>query len=815
MDLSLLNQDQKQAVLYTETNSCIIACAGSGKTRVLTTKVANLIKNNISPDEIVLVTFTKKAANEMKKRVHELIKTDLDNLIVGTFHSISLQILRKYNILDRKNIIIDQEEQKLLFHRIIEKIDLSKKEKLDIKQQIVRIYSLFNINPNLKFILDKHFFRLKKHQKYIKKIINLYQKEKLSSFYLDFDDLQIYFLKYLKSKELEKFKLKTKYLLVDEYQDINQIQYDIIKEFKCNITVVGDDAQSIYSFRGSDVKYILDFRKDYPDAKLLYLNYNYRNPPEIIEISKNIINKNINQFPKNIISRKDKVQDKIQVKGFKSKIEEAKYICDQIKKYPLNDQAVLSRTHKYLVSLEIELIKRKIPYTISGGSTLLDKAHIKDFLAYLYILVNPNSKIHWLRVLDGLSESRKNKLVNSKNIAKAVLESKKKIKKVYQKMLIIQDNLYMLIYYLIDLLSPMIKDKYSKSKERIYDLEKLRDYIFEVKNIGKFLDEINFVPELNDNKNQITLSTIHASKGLEWDIVYLIGTNNLPSHLSVKNEHQIDEERRLFYVACTRASSTLLITLSYDNYVKYDRERIYQSETSIFINELDCKLIEKENIRNIEFYQKGNLDRVIKSFLNTKGPSEISKIISNIRFFHQQIYRPIPYFDCDINLLDTFFRLLVKRILFDISPDIKNFTDYDNINYTNPKLSFLDVLEDIIKLSNLQRYREDIMKYKNKYIILERFLKKIIKKPSVITFNYMIEQDGVKTEIYILIDNLILDIQISRFNIKNYYNVAKWIKQIELVKHHKIKIDRLYFLNPLVGDLYKININKMNQSLVL
>ncbi len=622
-----LNEEQLKVVTASAGPHLVLAGAGSGKTRTLVYRVAWLIKQSVKPDKILLLTFTNKAANEMMSRVKSLLGLSLnDSLAVwgGTFHSIANRLLRYYGeAISLKNnfIIADEEDSKSLLKKVIQEIFGSLDSKRHPSTNIVKEVISYAANARIKLAdsLEKKFPEWLPLVGYFEQIGQEYKKRKQANNILDFDDLLIYWLQLVKHPVVgEKLKNKWQHILVDEYQDTNSLQAEIIYHLvnkEQNLLVVGDDAQSIYSFRAADIQNILDFPKKFKQASIHKLETNYRSSPEILALANLIIAANAEQFPKSLKAVNSSLV-KPELLALQTNLHEAKWIVDRIialmnEGVPAEEIAVLFRAAHHSQMLEMELNKRGINYQMRGGLRFFERAHIKDVIAWLKILVNHQEEISWSRILNlyqGIGPATATKIILSlrnlkrlSDLPKLSIELSAKARSSWQKILNTIANLASqsegnpaeIIRLASREYDEYLLEQYPDYRQRQDDLEQLAAFAANYSKLEDFLAEVslqeNFNLQNKDNSAAIVLSTIHQAKGLEWQAVFLMNltSQSLPHPLSV-SENNIAEERRLFYVAVTRAKRQLYLTypLSSFNY------RGYQSlQPSEFITELNIGLL--------------------------------------------------------------------------------------------------------------------------------------------------------------------------------------------------------------------------------
>lgn len=650
MILEGLNDKQAEAVQHTKGPLLVLAGAGSGKTRVLTTSIANLIENEgVDPRNILAITFTNKAANEMKDRVATLLNMDVSHLWIGTFHSICARILRM-NIekigYSSNFTIYDTNDQRTLIKEIIN--DLGYKDDNSVRDAQNLISSLKNksISPSEFLKIDDYY----RNQNEYYEIYRLYEKRKKEYNSLDFDDLIEKVLELFKKDKqvLEYYQKKFEYVFVDEYQDTNAGQYELIKYFggyHNNVIVVGDADQSIYSFRGADISNILNFERDFKDAKVIKLEQNYRSTSNILNTANSLIENNIERKDKNLWTSNGNGDDVI-YKNNSVESEESKFVVDEIKSlvnsgYSYNDIAILYRTNAQSRSFEETLMKNLIDYKVIGGLKFYDRKEIKDLVSYLKIIVNPKDDIALKRIINepkrGIGQKsveQMSRIASENDIAMLELITnpsydqlltdrlKKLAYKFYNPLQEIFENA--LKYTITDLINEVLdKSGYLKSLEASYSVEdraridNINEFIsaaseYEENNpddtIYDYLENLSLISDLEkteDKDDSVVLMTMHAAKGLEFPVVFVVGLDDglFPGKRSI-DEGNIEEERRLFYVAITRAREKLYLTSSevrraYGQPIYYKTSR-FMDEIRENIKELENKSFASFNSRSFE-----------------------------------------------------------------------------------------------------------------------------------------------------------------------------------------------------------------------
>ncbi len=616
-----LNPSQKQAVLNLSGPSLIIAGAGAGKTKTLTYKVINLIANKIEPSSIVVLTFTNKAALEMKDRIQKLLKTK--NLpFIGTFHGFALKILRveAKNLGYKKNFsIFDEGESITLVKKAISNLNLA-----NFRNSANSVYKKISFYKN-KGIDNENYLPAS-----LKDIYLEYEKLLLEHNAFDFDNLILKTLEILKKypEILKKYQKKYSYFLIDEFQDTNSPQYQLIKLLASknkNITVVGDDWQSIYGFRSADYRILLNFQKDWPQAKIFFLEQNYRSTQNILDASYSVISKNIFRTDKKLFTTNGK-GELIKVLKFKDEREEALWIKEQIIKKlksgkSLNDFAILFRTNVQSRVFEDLLISEKIPYQLIGAFKFYQRKEIQDIVSYLRYIYNPNDKISLERIInipkrkigestikilkdnDWNFEVLKNKPVFKQlenfNFLIRKLESASRELPMSSFLTFIIDSLNYKNY--LDITTEEGLERWQNIKELIgiaYNFDRFSPK----EGFENFLESISLLQEADNfdkNANKLTLMTLHSAKGLEFPIIFIPGVEEslIPHEKSLYNQENLEEERRLFYVGMTRAKQELYLTYAEERFLNGEYRH---NEPSRFLDEIDENLKENFDITEVE-----------------------------------------------------------------------------------------------------------------------------------------------------------------------------------------------------------------------
>ena len=598
-----LNVPQLEAVTILNGAVLVIAGAGSGKTRVIVHRVAFMLENEIDPGEILLLTFTRKAASEMIGRVQGLLNDNkAQKVFGGTFHSFSNYILRKNaNLLDIPSnfTIIDSEDSADTIDLIKSELKIEKKEKAFPKKNRLQeiISSARNRNLTIRDVIQTEFSGLLEFIDQIELINKGYEKYKRICQIFDYDDLMEVLRDSLRDNMIFRRKLNKefRYIMVDEYQDTNIVQKEIVEylsEGSGNILVVGDDAQSIYSFRGANYENILRFPQKYPECRIIKIEQNYRSNQKILDFTNDIIDNARIGYKKHLFSRI--LYDTLPVvRKFYDQQLEAEFIVDKIIEYrekgiALNQVAILVRSFWHARYIEVELNKRSIPYIAVGGLAFNERKHVKDIISYLRIIQNPYDAVAWHRILKylpgvGLVTARKiiEKIISEKGLEKSSFENTKfaeglnrlteMINRASDNKISISQKIGMILEYY----SPILQATESDYQIRLLDIGVLVDLSSRYDALDKFLTDFALdppskkfgnktVPLIDESEDKpLTVSTIHSAKGLEWYSVIIPHALDglIPSVRALNNIEEIEEERRLFYVACSRAKQDLIITM--------------------------------------------------------------------------------------------------------------------------------------------------------------------------------------------------------------------------------------------------------------
>lgn len=648
--LDELNEQQREAVIHINGPIMIVAGAGSGKTKVLTTRIAHLMRNGVDAFNILSLTFTNKAAREMKERVEKILGgSEARNLYIGTFHSVFARLLRgEAHRLGYPNdfTIYDTDDAKSVIKTIINELNLDDKH---YKPNFVynRISAAKNslMGPE-EYQMDNLVQQedMRANRPLIGKIYDMYAKRTFKNGAMDFDDLLFKMFVLLKTfpEVLHKYQHKFKYIMIDEYQDTNPAQYEIIKLLGAvneNICVVGDDAQSIYSFRGATIENILQFEKDYDDVKVVKLEQNYRSTKSILNVANEVIAHNKGQIEKNLWT--DNTEgDTIKLVRTMTDNEEGKFVADTIAEqklrnhYDNRDFVILYRTNAQSRSFEESLRRKAIPYRIFGGLSFYQRKEIKDFVAYLRVTMNTRDEESLKRIVNypvrGIGKTTIDKTIvlsNDHNITMwEVLERAREFGfkggtveaieafvimiKSFQALLS-NHNAYdvaVAVGKSTNLVKELFNDKTTEGLARYENVQELLNSIKEFtetpdeegelldKSMGSYLQQITLLTDADqgtdENSDVVKLMTIHAAKGLEFPVVFTVGLEEtlFPSGMSINTREELEEERRLFYVAITRAKARLWLTYANS---RYRFGNLVQNEPSRFLEEMPEKFIDR------------------------------------------------------------------------------------------------------------------------------------------------------------------------------------------------------------------------------
>ncbi|MGZ5002454.1 MAG: ATP-dependent helicase, partial [Chthoniobacterales bacterium] len=641
-----LNEQQLAAVTAPPGPLLVIAGAGSGKTRTLTYRVAYLLENGVDPRNILLLTFTNKAARQMLDRVANLLPVDASGLWGGTFHSIGNRMLRRHgSALGYSSgfTILDREDQKDLIDTVVASAGINPKEIRFPKGEVLAEIFSFTINTerSMEEMLAEKFPYFLPLIEQIKDVQARYERKKKATNSLDFDDLLEKTLRMLKEHEhiAEVYRRQFQFILVDEYQDTNKIQADFIDTLASehrNVMVVGDDAQSIYSWRGANFKNILEFPKRYPDAQVFKIELNYRSVPEILRVANAAIAANVQQFRKNLAATRETKDFKPALVALNDGGEQAAFIAQRILELrdegiELDEIAVLYRAHYHAVELQLELSRRGIPYQITSGVRFFEQAHIKDVASFIRFVANPCDEVAFKRMtklLPGIGNKSADNLWSAWGKS---LDANGEITSWSERLLKMQisgksKKSWEQLAHTLDEIAPgrvpnapsemitsvveAIYDDYAKANFTNYELRKedlnqLAAFARQFKSADEFLSRLALIsnvdaeaaPNQTADSEAVNLSSVHQAKGLEYHTVFVIWLTDgmFPSARSLETRDAIEEERRLFYVAITRARDELYLTYPHMR-LNAGYGDMFQ-RPSRFLKEIPTSLVEDWQIR--------------------------------------------------------------------------------------------------------------------------------------------------------------------------------------------------------------------------
>jgi len=595
--LKELNPAQREAVEHIYGPLLVIAGAGSGKTKTLVCRLAYLVDQGVPPEKILLLTFTRRAAREMIERAGLLLKKEVEKITGGTFHSLCNLMLRQYGSLigySPSFTLLDRGDVEDLLNLLKNSLGLSdKKRRFPKKETLAALYSkMINQIGPLEEIITSQYPQFLEELPAIQRLFIEYENYKKEHQLMDYDDLLLNWLKILKDFPYvrEEVSRRFQFIMVDEYQDTNTLQGEIIKymaESHQNVMVVGDDSQSIYGFRGANYRNIFEFPKLFPKTRIVKLEQNYRSTQPILDLANVIIANSKIKYTKNLFTLKKEGEKPYLVRP-KDEAEGASFIADKIlelreKGLKLSQIAVLFRSAYHSYELEIELTKRGIPFVKYGGLRLLESAHVKDFLAFLKILLNPQDFLSWNRILllmEGIGPRTAEKIINLlkkeplpfsqiKILSLSPSPELKRFLDLYLRLRPYENTPSEILGEIWGFYEPLFQRIYYEDyNRRIKDVEGLFALSEKYETLDEFLSDLILEPietaeleKLTEEEEPVILSTIHSAKGLEWHTVFILSLieGRFPSAHSLQNEEELEEERRLFYVAVTRAREKLYL----------------------------------------------------------------------------------------------------------------------------------------------------------------------------------------------------------------------------------------------------------------
>ncbi|TMP95447.1 MAG: ATP-dependent helicase [Verrucomicrobia bacterium] len=641
-----LNEQQLAAVTAPPGPLLVIAGAGSGKTRTLTYRVAYLLENGIDPRNILLLTFTNKAARQMLDRVANLLPVDASGLWGGTFHSVGNRILRRHgSALSYSSgfTIMDREDQKDLINTVIASAGIDPKEIRFPKGDVLAEIFSFVVNtekPVEELLAEKFPYFLPLLDK-INDVHARYEKKKKATNSMDFDDLLEKTLSMLQQHAgiAEFYRRQFQFILVDEYQDTNKIQADLVDTLARdhrNLMVVGDDAQSIYSWRGANFQNILEFPKRYPDTQVFKIEMNYRSVPEILEVANAAIAANVQQFRKHLSATRESSAVKPALVALNDGGEQAQFVAQRIlelrdEDVDLNDIAVLYRAHYHAIELQLELSRRGIPYQITSGIRFFEQAHIKDVTAFIRFVANPRDEVAFKRMVKLLPGIGNRSAENLWRAWENALNERGEITSWGERLISMNVSArskksWEQLAHTLDEIAPSgqpnppsemitsiveaIYDDYAKVNFTNYelrreDLNQLAAFSRQFKDVHEFLAQLALIsnvdaeaaPNQGADKEAVNLSTVHQAKGLEFHAIFVIWLSDgmFPSSRSLDTRDALEEERRLFYVAITRARDELYLTYPHMR-LSGGYGDVFQ-RPSRFLQEIPNELVEDWQVR--------------------------------------------------------------------------------------------------------------------------------------------------------------------------------------------------------------------------
>jgi DNA helicase-2/ATP-dependent DNA helicase PcrA len=646
-----LNDAQRAAVTALPGPALVIAGAGSGKTRTLTYRVAYLLEQGVPADRILLLTFTNKAAKEMMGRVTDLIGQDMSELWGGTFHSIGHRVLRRHAEtlgFNRSFTIQDREDAKGLVNACIAEAEIDVKASRFPKPDVVGdIGSLaLNKQQSVREVIEERYPWFEPLAAQIEDVLTRYTARKQAQGLMDFDDLLVLWLKLLKEHEdvRELYQKRFQFVLVDEYQDTNQLQaelIDLLGERYKNVMVVGDDSQSIYSWRGANYENIIEFPKRYPKAQVYKIETNYRSTPEILQLANAAIAANTRQFAKELAASRGPGEKPV-VAVCSAADEQAAFVAQRALELreegiELNDMAVLYRSHFHALEMQLELTRRNIPFSITSGIRFFEQAHIKDVTSYLKWLANPRDEQAFKRLalmLPGVGGKTAMKLwsqflaayADTTTMAKtlqrcAAVPKKAKVPWAQFSATVSQletepvaGDAGKMIELIVEAgYDAYVEANYDKAPQRLDDIEQLGVFARQYETLETFLAELTLLTNVEaeqdraeEDDEKIRLSTIHQAKGLEFKVVFVVMLCDgmFPSNRSLDSLDGEEEERRLFYVAITRAQDELYLSYPMIRTVAGGSSDDMIQQPSRFLNELPGDLVDEWKLSNFDPYRQ-------------------------------------------------------------------------------------------------------------------------------------------------------------------------------------------------------------------
>lgn len=660
---SALNPEQLAVVMHPGGPMLVLAGAGSGKTRTVVYRVARLLEDGVEPSSILMLTFTNRAAREMLTRVETLLGRDASRVMGGTFHSVGNRILRRYG--ERLGYpsnygILDREDaQELMGQAASDVLPQVPDKRLPGAAVLLEVYSfVINTGRSLEEVVSWKYPQFLTDQEFMQAVFRRYLERKRQAHLMDYDDLLLNWLLLLRQHPEVRQALATRFrhILVDEYQDTNKLQAEIVDLMlgaERNLMVVGDDAQSIYAFRGAEYANILTFPQRYPDCTVFHLNTNYRSLPPILELANASIAHNQKQFPKHLQPVRQG-GEKPAVVAAPSPELQAAFVAQRILQLldegvPLGEIGVLYRNHSHSLELEVELTRRSIPYEVRSGLRFFEQRHVKDVLAHLRFVANPRDEVAFFRMAK-LRPRLGQRLVArvweafhtspepltaflqldpaSLSLPQAAAHSLQELQQLVGKLGRLQQRPgEMIREVLASGYREYVRSQLDNAASRLDDLEQLAIFADGYDSLTAFLDEVTLMNELSGEdvaalegeRERVTLSTVHQAKGLEWRVVFVIWLSE--GRFPTARAEDVEEERRLFYVACTRAKDELYLCYPL---VARDRYRVdIITEPSRFLQELPEELYQRVLVEapqeNLELEAGGNYE--LPAFLKPQKPN--------------------------------------------------------------------------------------------------------------------------------------------------------------------------------------------------
>ena len=856
MDTLTLNKQQLEVVNAENKFILTVAAPGSGKTHTLVSMyIKMVVEDKIDPVNVLLITFTKKAGQEMCGRLSSLIPTKLP-AYVGSLHGLAYRVLQEYNNINYT--VLDEKETKDILKNLCNaNFDEDDANIGFLKSKIS--YIIDKSSSSYPFCTKEILknLNLEKYTEQVNLVVDLFKKKKMKENLLDFNDLLIMFCELLDSSDqfVKDYKEKIKVIFFDEYQDVNPIQHYILKKFKkkSRIMVVGDDAQSIYAFRGSSVKFILDFPDEFKPNKMYLLEKNYRSTTQIVSFFQNIIKKNTNQYLKDVVSVNPNDGMKPIVISFADNKKRDQWIINDIMEnkkngVPMSKMVILARKNDSLDKIEIELVKQGITVIKHTGLSILDKPHVKDFLAFITILVNDKSSLHWKRILSfQLGVNTAHEFIEKSTNIRDSVKKLKDTQVAYANYLKEIDALLDLCAnqkkdvekgrYILSFLEKMwtTKNRFdSHLEDKVKDILLLISYLA-TSNLQQFINELYLNQSIEVNlDNSIYLTTIHGSKGLEWDYVYLIDVDseNFPSYKQgnyLDEGEEIEEERRLFYVASSRAKHNLIIT--YFDYLGMSQ----------FIREIDKSLYNPVGVNYDILPMTGNISHDISNYLKYFGYSKIYPILKELKSERSNLHisyelpKYLDKFKYSRIIIGNFIDFLiakmvqinftknVKKFELNIVHKLDNFPQKIRQNYIDELADWRNLLEDIFTIStfnikddsnifndlkNILLSSEIFIYYNEMCSKLTDFINKL--KPKEICSHYNVSHANIRGEIDLLVDNTLFEIKTNQLEIATTANVSQTLLYSYLVQKKERKIDTIILYNPLTGEMTKFDTTNVN-----